>query len=97
MRAFGKSNSSGGLVGTGGVAGGMSDRGAGSPLALGALEAGSGSSFSEAEGGCEDEPHMSRSATEGEMRRGLSPNYHGVGGITGRMACQASTVANVLV
>ncbi|XP_041928846.1 SAM and SH3 domain-containing protein 1 isoform X3 [Alosa sapidissima] len=78
MRAFGKSNSIGGLVGTGGVAGGMAGRGAGSPLALGVLEAGSGSSFSEVEGGCEDEPHvMSRSATEGEMRRGLNPNYHG--------------------
>ncbi|XP_031436497.1 SAM and SH3 domain-containing protein 1 isoform X3 [Clupea harengus] len=76
FRAFGKS-SSGGLIGTGGVAGGIPGRGAGSPLALGVLEAGSGSSFSEVEGGCEDEPHMSRSATEGEMRRGLSLNYHG--------------------
>lgn len=94
MRAFGKSSSSGGLVGTGGVAGGMAGRGAGSPLALGVLEAGSGSSFSEAEVGCEDEPHMSRSATEGEMRRGLSPNYHGVSSTTGCMACQTSTVAN---
>ncbi|KAL2098873.1 hypothetical protein ACEWY4_005353 [Coilia grayii] len=74
LRAFGKSNSSGILVGTGGVAGGLPGRGVGSPLAL---EAGSGSSFSEAEAGCEDEPHMSRSATEGEMRRGISPNYHG--------------------
>ncbi|XP_063040308.1 SAM and SH3 domain-containing protein 1 [Engraulis encrasicolus] len=84
LRAFGKSSSSsGGLVGPGGgVAGGTSSlpgRGAGgSPLAMGTLEAGSGSSFSEAEAGCcEEEPHMCRSATEGEMRRGLSPTYHG--------------------
>ncbi|XP_066524887.1 SAM and SH3 domain-containing protein 1 [Hoplias malabaricus] len=42
------------------------------------LDGGSGSSFSEAEACCEDEPRMARSVTDGEMRRALSPsNYHG--------------------
>ncbi|XP_056111987.1 SAM and SH3 domain-containing protein 1 isoform X1 [Rhinichthys klamathensis goyatoka] len=44
--------------------------------AVSGLDAGSGSSFSEADG--EVEPRMSRSVTDGEMRRALSPsNYHG--------------------
>lgn len=48
----------------------------GAPLEL---EAGSGSSFSEADACCEDQPRMARSVTDGEMRRALSPsNYHGV-------------------
>ncbi|XP_077094914.1 SAM and SH3 domain-containing protein 1 isoform X5 [Siphateles boraxobius] len=44
--------------------------------AVSGLDAGSGSSFSEADG--EVEPRMSRSVTDGEMRQALSPsNYHG--------------------
>ena len=69
FKAFIKSSSSQGLgqmsSGPGGAAPG--------------LDAGSGSSFSEAEGCCEDQPRMARSVTESEMRRALSPsNYHGV-------------------
>ncbi|KAG5265792.1 hypothetical protein AALO_G00246430 [Alosa alosa] len=77
MRAFGKSNSIGGLVGTGGVAGGMAGRGAGSPLALGVLEAGSGSSFSEVEGGNEDRARDVAALPPPGDREGLNPNYHG--------------------
>uniref|UniRef100_A0A8C1S1W5 SAM and SH3 domain containing 1b n=1 Tax=Cyprinus carpio TaxID=7962 RepID=A0A8C1S1W5_CYPCA len=44
--------------------------------AVSGLDAGSGSSFSEADG--EVEPRLSRSVTDGEMRQALSPsNYHG--------------------
>ncbi|XP_072545416.1 SAM and SH3 domain-containing protein 1 isoform X2 [Salminus brasiliensis] len=68
FKAFNKSSSSQGLgqmpSGPGGTAPG--------------LDAGSGSSFSEAEGCCETQPRMARSVTDGEMRRALSPsNYHG--------------------
>ncbi len=43
--------------------------------AVSGLDAGSGSSFSEADG--EVEPRLSRSVTDGEMRRALNPsNYH---------------------
>lgn len=42
-------------------------------------DTGSRSSFSEAEGCCEDEPRITRSVTDGEMRRALSPSkLHGV-------------------
>lgn len=43
------------------------------------MDAGSRSSFSEAEGCCEEEPRITRSVTDGEMRRALSPfKLHGV-------------------
>ncbi|XP_051725347.1 SAM and SH3 domain-containing protein 1 isoform X2 [Ctenopharyngodon idella] len=65
FKAFSKSSSSQGLEPTSGPGGAVSG-----------LDAGSGSSFSEADG--EVEPRMSRSVTDGEMRRALSPsNYHG--------------------
>ncbi|XP_036448662.1 SAM and SH3 domain-containing protein 1 isoform X2 [Colossoma macropomum] len=68
FKAFSKSSSSQGL-------GQMSSGPGGAALGL---DAGSGSSFSEAEGCCEDQPMMARSVTDGEMRRALSPsNYHG--------------------
>ncbi|KAF4084177.1 hypothetical protein AMELA_G00125590 [Ameiurus melas] len=42
------------------------------------MDAGSRSSFSEAEGCCEEVPRISRSVTDGEMRRALSPfKLHG--------------------
>ncbi|XP_058254806.1 SAM and SH3 domain-containing protein 1 isoform X2 [Hemibagrus wyckioides] len=42
------------------------------------MDAGSRSSFSEAEGGCEEEPRITRSVTDGEMRRALGPSkLHG--------------------
>ncbi|KAI5102455.1 SAM and SH3 domain-containing protein 1 isoform X3, partial [Silurus meridionalis] len=42
------------------------------------MDAGSHSSFSEAEGCCEEEPRITRSVTDGEMRRALSPlKLHG--------------------
>ncbi|XP_026142389.1 SAM and SH3 domain-containing protein 1-like isoform X2 [Carassius auratus] len=62
---FSKSSSSQGLEPTSGPGGAVSG-----------LDAGSGSSFSEADG--EVEHRLSRSVTDGEMRRALSPsNYHG--------------------
>lgn len=43
------------------------------------MDAGSRSSFSEAEGCCEEEPRITRSVTDGEMRRALSASkLHGV-------------------
>lgn len=43
------------------------------------MDAGSRSSFSEAEGCCEEEPRITRSVTDGEMRRALSSSkLHGV-------------------
>ncbi|XP_060790457.1 SAM and SH3 domain-containing protein 1 isoform X2 [Neoarius graeffei] len=42
------------------------------------MDAGSHSSFSEAEGCCQEEPRITRSVTDGEMRRALSPSkLHG--------------------
>ncbi|KAL7862158.1 hypothetical protein SRHO_G00135990 [Serrasalmus rhombeus] len=68
FKAFSKSSSSQGLGQTS----------SGPCGAAPGLDAGSGSSFSEAEGCCEDQPRMARSVTDGEMRRALSPsNYHG--------------------
>ncbi|KAI2654125.1 SAM and SH3 domain-containing protein 1 [Labeo rohita] len=65
FKAFSKSSSSQGLEPTTGPGGAVSG-----------LDAGSGSSFSEADG--EVEPRLSRSVTDGEMRRALNPsNYHG--------------------
>uniref|UniRef100_A0A8C1LPK9 SAM and SH3 domain containing 1 n=1 Tax=Cyprinus carpio TaxID=7962 RepID=A0A8C1LPK9_CYPCA len=65
FKAFSKSSSSQGLEPTTGPCGAVSG-----------LDAGSGSSFSEADG--EVEPRLSRSVTDGEMRQALSPsNYHG--------------------
>ncbi|XP_067223625.1 SAM and SH3 domain-containing protein 1 isoform X3 [Chanodichthys erythropterus] len=65
FKAFSKSSSSQGLEPASGPGGAVSG-----------LDAGSGSSFSEADG--DVEPRMSRSVTDGEMRRALSPsNYHG--------------------
>ncbi|XP_042629466.1 SAM and SH3 domain-containing protein 1 isoform X2 [Cyprinus carpio] len=65
FKAFSKSSSSQGLEPTTGPSGAVSG-----------LDAGSGSSFSEADG--EVEHRLSRSVTDGEMRRALSPsNYHG--------------------
>ncbi|XP_067312210.1 SAM and SH3 domain-containing protein 1 isoform X3 [Pseudorasbora parva] len=64
FKAFSKSSSSQGLEPASGPGGAVSG-----------LDAGSGSSFSEAD---EVEPRMSRSVTDGEMRRALSTsNYHG--------------------
>ncbi|XP_030644395.1 SAM and SH3 domain-containing protein 1 [Chanos chanos] len=69
LKAFGKSSSS---------SQGLGHQPAGLCGAVSGLDAGSGSSFSEAEGCCEEEPRMSRSVTDGEMRRALSPpTYHG--------------------
>lgn len=43
------------------------------------IDAASRSTFSEAEGCCEDEPRLTRSVTDGEMKRALSPSkLHGV-------------------
>lgn len=43
------------------------------------MDAGSRSSFSEAEGCCEEDPRITRSVTDGEMRRALGPSkLHGV-------------------
>ncbi|XP_007252037.3 SAM and SH3 domain-containing protein 1 isoform X3 [Astyanax mexicanus] len=68
FKAFSKSSSSQGL--------GQMPSGPSGPVP--GLDAGSGSSFSEAEGCSEDQPRMARSVTDGEMRRSLSPsNYHG--------------------
>ncbi|XP_017555406.1 SAM and SH3 domain-containing protein 1 isoform X3 [Pygocentrus nattereri] len=68
FKAFSKSSSSQGLGQTS----------SGPCGAAPGLDAGSGSSFSEAEGCCEDQPRMARSVTDSEMRRALSPsNYHG--------------------
>ncbi|XP_043119371.1 SAM and SH3 domain-containing protein 1 isoform X2 [Puntigrus tetrazona] len=65
FKAFSKSSSSQGLEPSTGPGGAVSGP-----------DAGSGSSFSEADG--EIEPRLSRSVTDGEMRRALSPsNYHG--------------------
>lgn len=65
FRAFSKSCSAQGLEAPAGPTGQGSE-----------LDGGSGSSFSEADG--ELEPRMSRSVTDGEMRRALNPaNYHG--------------------
>ncbi|XP_016400833.1 SAM and SH3 domain-containing protein 1 isoform X1 [Sinocyclocheilus rhinocerous] len=65
FEAFSKSSSSQGLEPTSGPG-----------RAVSRLDAGSGSSFSEADG--EVEHRLSRSVTDGEMRRALSPsNYHG--------------------
>ncbi|XP_073683221.1 SAM and SH3 domain-containing protein 1 isoform X4 [Garra rufa] len=65
FKAFSKSSSSQGLEPMMGPSGAVSG-----------LDAGSGSSFSEVDG--EVEPRLSRSVTDGEMRRALSPsNYHG--------------------
>ncbi|KAF4101928.1 hypothetical protein G5714_016728 [Onychostoma macrolepis] len=65
FKAFNKSSSSQGLEPSMGPGGAVSG-----------LDAGSGSSFSEADS--EVEPRLSRSVTDGEMRRALSPsNYHG--------------------
>lgn len=70
FKAFSKSSSSQGLEPSMGPGGAVSG-----------LDAGSGSSFSEADG--EVEPRLSRSVTDGEMRRALSPsNYHGVSAAT---------------
>lgn len=66
FKSFSKSSSSQGLEPASGPSGAASGP-----------DAGSGSSFSEADG--EVEPRMSRSVTDGEMRRALSSlNYHGV-------------------
>ncbi|XP_056624610.1 SAM and SH3 domain-containing protein 1 isoform X3 [Triplophysa dalaica] len=65
FKSFSKSSSSQGLEPTSGPSGAPSGP-----------DAGSGSSFSEADG--EVEPRLSRSVTDGEMRRALSSlNYHG--------------------
>ncbi|XP_057199197.1 SAM and SH3 domain-containing protein 1 isoform X2 [Triplophysa rosa] len=65
FKSFSKSSSSQGLEPASGPRGAASGP-----------DAGSGSSFSEADG--EVEPRMSRSVTDGEMRRALSSlNYHG--------------------
>lgn len=70
FRAFSKSSSSQGLEPSMGPGGAVSG-----------LDAGSGSSFSEADG--EVEPRLSRSVTDGEMRRALNPsNYHVVSAAT---------------
>ncbi|XP_029105815.1 SAM and SH3 domain-containing protein 1a isoform X7 [Scleropages formosus] len=66
VKAVGRTGSSQGLVHQGRKPGGQ-----------GAGVGGSGSSFSEAEGGGEDDPRVTRSMTDGEMRRALSSLSHG--------------------
>ncbi|XP_029105802.1 SAM and SH3 domain-containing protein 1a isoform X2 [Scleropages formosus] len=76
VKAVGRTGSSQGLVHQGRKPGGQ-----------GAGVGGSGSSFSEAEGGGEDDPRVTRSMTDGEMRRALSSLSHGVSSESVRGVC----------